>query len=138
MTTGEALTATVGILLCGAMLAMVLRGQRPELALCLSLAAGVAVMVILVGQLTPLIATMRRMLSMTRLPQEYFGAVLKAGGICLLTQITADTCRDAGETALASKAEMVGRVLMLLIAVPLFEGLLALATSLINGQVMSG
>ncbi len=138
MTAGEVLTAAVGVLLCGALLATMLRSWRPELAMCLSLMAGVAVLVLLVGQLAPLIAAMRRMLSTAAFPTEYFGTVLKAAGVCLLTQLTADTCRDAGETALAGRAELVGRVLMLVIAVPLFEGLLRLVTELISGQVVSG
>ncbi len=137
MTVGDVLTATVGLLLCGAFLAVVLRSQRPELAMCLSLAAGVAVVALLLGQLMPLVASMRRMLSMTAVPSTYFGVVLKAAGVCLLTQLTADTCRDAGETALAAKAELVGRVLMLVVAIPLFEELLSMVVGLVDGQVLT-
>lgn len=138
MTVGEVLIAVVGVLLCAAMLAVLLRAQRPELAMCLGLAAAAAVAILLVRQIAPLISAMRRLLTMTTLPTEGFGVVLKAAGVCLLTQITADTCRDAGETALASKAELAGRVLMLMLAVPLFEELLSLVTALIGGQVTGG
>ncbi len=138
MTAGEVLIAVVGVMLCAAMLAVVLRQQRPELAMCLGLAAAVAVTILLVRQIAPLISTMRRLLTLTALPSEGFGVVLKAAGVCLLTQITADTCRDAGETALASKAELAGRVIMLILAVPLFEELLSLATTLVGGQVTGG
>ena len=138
MTVGEVLIAVVGVLLCAAMLAVLLRAQRPELAMCLGLAAAAAVAILLVRQIAPLISAMRRLLTMTALPTEGFGVVLKAAGVCLLTQITADTCRDAGETALASKAELAGRVLMLMLAVPLFEELLSLVTALIGGQVTGG
>ena len=55
-----------------------------------------------------------------------------------LTQLTADTCRDAGETALAAKAELVGRVLLLAVAVPLFQDLLTLVTALMSGQEAGG
>lgn len=138
MTTGGVLIAVVGVLLCAAMLAVLLRAQRPELAMCLGLAAAAVVTILIVRQIAPLISTMRRILTMTSLPTESFAVVLKAAGVCLLTQITADTCRDAGETALAAKAELTGRVLMLMLAVPLFEELLTLVTTLISGQVMSG
>ncbi len=138
MTMGEVLVAVVGVLLCAAMLAVLLRAQRPELAMCLGLAAAAVVAILLVRQISPLVSTMRRMLTLTALPTEGFAVVLKAAGVCLMTQITADTCRDAGETALAAKAEMAGRVLMLMLAVPLFEELLSLVTALVGGQVMSG
>jgi stage III sporulation protein AD len=138
MTAGDVLVACVGALLCAAMLAALLRVQRPELAMGLGLAAAALVSIMLLRQLSPFLSALRRMLAMTTISTENFGVVLKAAGVCLMAQLTADTCRDAGESALAAKAELVGRVLMLLMALPLFEELLTLATSLIGGQVMSG
>lgn len=134
---GEILVAVIGILLCAAMLAVLLRTHRPELAMCLTLGAGAAVLILVLRELTPLITSIRQMLSLADFPSEYFGVVLKAAGVCLLTQITADTCRDAGETALAGKAELAGRVFMLVLAVPLFEQVLGLVLALIDGQVVS-
>lgn len=125
-----ALVGAMGLLLCAAMLAVVLRGQRPELALGLSLAAGAVVLVMLLGQVTPLLSSVRQLLQGGGIPTQYISVVLKATGICLLTQLTADTCRDAGETALASKAELAGRLLLLALTVPLFTDILSLVTSL--------
>lgn len=134
----EILVAAVGLLLCGALLASVLRSQRPELAVCLSLLAGVLVVGLLLGQIAPLAATVRRMLTAGGMTQGSLTVVLKAAGVCLLTQIAADTCRDAGETALAGKAELVGRILLLLLAVPLFEDILTLVVGVVNGQAVTG
>ncbi len=130
--------AAMGLLICAGILALMLRGQRPELALCLSLAAGAAVMLMLMGHIAPLLSSLNGMLQSSAIPSEYIKTVLKATGICLLTQLTADTCRDAGETALAGKAELVGRVLLLMLSLPLFEDMLALVTTLAEGQAVSG
>ncbi len=134
----DTLIAAAGILLCGALLAVVLRDRRPEIALCLGLAAGAAVLLLLLRQALPLLSAVRRMADTAQIPSGYLAAVLKATGITLLTQLTADTCRDAGETALAAKAELVGRVLLLAVAVPLFEDLLTLVTALMSGQEAGG
>ena len=138
MSSTEVLVAAVGLLLCAVLLAVVLRPQRPEMAICLSLAAGALVLILLLGQMAPLLASIRRLVQGGDFSAEWLEAVLKAAGICLLTQLTADTCRDAGETALAGKAELTGRILLLLLAVPLFEQILTLVTGLINGQAVSG
>lgn len=124
------LIGVMGLLLCTAMLAVVLRGQRPELALGLSLAAGAVVLTVLLRQLTPLLSSLRQLLQDGSVPMPYITVVLKAVGICFLTQLTADTCRDAGETALAGKAELAGRLMLLALTVPLFSDILALVTSL--------
>ena len=129
------LVAVTGILLCSVLLAVLLRGQRPELALCLGMAAGVLVVLLLLRQTAPLLATVRRMLQAADFPSVYLTTVLKAAGITLLT---ADTCRDAGESALAAKAELAGRILLLALAVPLFEQILTLVTAMMNGQAVSG
>ena len=93
---------------------------------------------VLLAAALPLLSAVRRMADTAQIPSGYLAAVLKAAGITLLTQLTADTCRDAGETALAAKAELVGRVLLLAVAVPLFQDLLTLVTALMSGQEAGG
>lgn len=48
-----------------------------------------------------------------------------------------DACKDAGESALASKAELAGKLMLLMLALPLFEKIAQLAASLINGEAIS-
>ena len=129
----ELLVTAVGLLLCGALLSAVLRTGRPELSLCLSLLAGVLVVGLLLRQLSPLIAALRRMTALGGVGENHLGVVLRGAGICLVAQLAADTCRDAGDTALASKAELTGRVLLLLLAVPLYEEILTLVVGVVTG-----
>ena len=133
MTHTELLVTAVGVLLCGGLLSAVLRTQRPELAVCLSLLAGVLVMGMLLRQVSPLVAALRRMTALGRVGENHLGVVLRGAGICLVTQLAADTCRDAGDSALAGKAELTGRMLLLLLAVPLYEEILSLVTGVVMG-----
>lgn len=138
MTHTELLVAAVGMLLCGALLSAVLRAQRPELALCLSLLAGALTVGLLLRQLTPLVTALRRMTALGGVGEDGLGVVLRGAGICLVTRLAADTCRDAGDTALAGKAELTGRILLLLLAVPLYEQILTLIIGVVNGQAVTG
>lgn len=134
----ETTVAVMGVLLCGGMLAVVLRGQRPELSMCLALATGALAVMMLLRHVAPVLTAIDGMIQSSAIPSEYIKIVLKASGICLITQLTADTCRDAGETALAGKAELVGRMALLIISLPLFEDMLRLVTTLAQGQAVSG
>ena len=138
MTRMPMLVTVVGILLCGALLSAVLRTQRPELAVCLSLLAAALTVGMLLGELSPLITTLRRMTALGGIDDSGLAVVLRGAGICLVTQLAADTCRDAGDTALAGKAELAGRVLLLLLAVPLYEQILTLVVTMVNGQAVMG
>lgn len=138
MTHTQILVTAVGLLLCGGLLSVVLRAQRPELAMCLSLLVGVLVVGVLLKELTPLIAALRRMTALGGVGENHLGVVLRGAGICLVTQLAADTCRDAGDAALAGKAELTGRILLLLLAVPLYEQILTLIIGVVNGQAVMG
>ena len=138
MTQTELLLTAVGMLLCGALLSAVLRTSRPELAVCLSLLAGALAVGMLLGQISPLLTALRRMFALGGMGDSQLAVVLRGAGICLVTQLAADTCRDAGDTALANKAELTGRVLLLLLAVPLYEQILALIVNVVNGQAVTG
>lgn len=126
------LIAAVGVLLCAALLSTVLWVWRPELALGLSLAAGALVVGLLLKELAPLLTSLRRMMTVGGLSDNALAVVLRAAGVCFVTQWAADTCRDAGQSALAGKAELTGRVLLLLMTVPLFEQVLALVTGVVG------
>lgn len=121
-----------GVVVVAAFLAVILRQQRPEQAMAVSLAAGIGILALVAAKALPVIGSLRELLAGAALPSEYGAILFKALGICLLTQLAADACRDAGENALASKAELAGKLLLLTLALPLFEKIAQTAAALIN------
>ena len=61
------------------------------------------------------------LLQAAALPGKYALILFKALGLCWLAQFAADSCRDAGESALASKVELAGKTAVLLTTLPLFS-----------------
>ena len=121
----------IGIGIIAAVLALILKQHRPEFALLVSLAAGVFILAMITGGLVPVVERINSMITAANMPSEYAGILLRVLGICFITQIACDTCKDAGETAIAAKVEMAGRVAILIISLPLFEQVLTIAYSLI-------
>lgn len=112
--------AAVFAAVCGALLK---RGQK-EIALLFSLAA-VLVFLCVLPQIETLTSTFREWAELSGMP-EVFGALLKALGIVLIGRITADLCKDAGESAIASGVELAVKTAVLLTALPLLNRLLSL------------
>ena len=50
-----------------------------------------------------------------------------------MPETRADACRDAGEGALAARAETFGRLAAFAVSIPLLRGFAALVTALIKG-----
>ena len=70
-----------------------------------------------------------------RLDAEWIQILLKTLGICLLCQITASVCRDAGENSLAFGVETVCRFTVLVEALPLLRELLDAVVHLLEGSL---
>ena len=62
----------------------------------------------------------------------YAEVLLRALGIALLTQYAAEICRECGEGAAASGVEMTGKIEILLLALPLIDEILSLASNLLS------
>lgn len=115
-----------------AFLAAFLRRSHPEQAMAVTLIAGVLMVAAALTYVVPLIGDVQQMLDAGGLPREYTGILFKALGICVITQLAADACRDAGEQGLASKAEFVGKLMLLALALPMFQKIGEVAVSLIE------
>lgn len=122
----------IGVGMIAAMISILLRQYRPEYAMLVSLAAGVAILLLAVEQLGPVVEQLKVMMNSVSLSYEYIEILLKALGICYLTQVACDCCKDAGESAIASKMEIAGKVAVLLISLPLFTQVLSIVRNLMT------
>ena len=114
----------IALCVAAAMLCALIRVQRPELATAVSLAAGVAVVGMLATQLqteAPKLEGLNRVL--TGMDPDIRNAVLRGAGIAILSDLGAQLCRDAGETALAGRVTLIARVSILALCAPLLSAL---------------
>ncbi|MDU7337467.1 MAG: SpoIIIAC/SpoIIIAD family protein [Clostridium sp.] len=122
-----------GLALVSAVIAVMLRRYNQEYAVVVSITAGVIILVQILANIVPAIRQINSLLTATQLPSEYGIILFKTLGICFLAQFAADSCRDAGESALASKVELAGKLSIVLLALPLFEKIASTALALIGG-----
>lgn len=122
--------AGIGIL--AAALALVLKQYRAEYGLLLSISAGVMLLVFAMRYVGELAGFIERVSSSLRLPRDFIPVLFKVLGIAYLAQFASDTCRDAGENALAGKVELIGKGAMLAVALPVLEGLLDIISSIVS------
>ena len=118
-----------GFAVCAAALALVMRRLRPESAPLLVIAASAMAALMVVPQLAEIISGIAALAKTGGLEDSYMSQLLKVGGVSLLMDFSAQTCRDAGEDGLAVKVELAGRVILIALAMPVIHTLL--------GQIMS-
>ena len=119
--------AIVLICLAAALACALLRPLRPELAMGVALAGGIAALFALRDEAQEVVRLLQGLVRRTELTQEHAGLLLRACGIALASEFGAELCRDAGESALAGRVELGASVALLAMSAPLIEKMLALA-----------
>lgn len=122
----------IGLALVAATLALVLRQYRPEYAVLVSLISSVILLVAVLAGAGQVVESINNMAKAASIPGEFSQILFKSLGICIVTQLASDTCKDAGESAIASKVETAGKIAVLVISLPLFTRLIEIAASLIS------
>ena len=122
----------VSVALVALILSLIVRHYRSEYSAFISLGAAIVIWAILSDTLQGSLDAMRLMLDGTGIDSGYISIVFKALGICILTQIASDICRDAGESALATKTEIAGKIIILGVAMPMITSIAQTAVELIN------
>ena len=126
------LTGILALALTAAFSAVALRKYAPETSVVIAVAAGAVILLELLSHLSPELQEIRSLLSQAGLDGSYGAVLLKTLGVCFVCQFTSDACRDAGQTALASKVELAAKLSMLIIALPLLKGILHTAAELLT------
>ena len=78
------ITALIVLCIITALLALSLRGQRPEFAMLLSLGCGVFVLLNLLGQMKGILSGLERVMAGLSGQSDLTGIILKALGICIV------------------------------------------------------
>lgn len=127
------IAAIGGLALAAAALCALLRRYHGEYALLISVGAGILIVIQMFSSLIPIVHEIETLSQQAGIASEYGEVLFKAVGICFLAQFAGDACRDAGETALASRVETAARLAMTAAALPLFRQLAEMALTLIGG-----
>ena len=114
-----------------ALFGTVVRRGAPELALLLTVTAGVWILTAVLDGLGAAAAMAERLAQLAQMDAAVAGPVLKTVVGALVTRITAEICRGAGEGGLAAFVETAGTILALTAALPLMSAVLTMLEELL-------
>ena len=122
----------VSTALIAAILSLILKQYKPEYSLFISISAGILIFLSVLAVIRPIMDFISDLTAQTGLSGVYAEVLIKSLAVCYITQLASDCCTDAGETAIAGKLQIAGKIAILLIALPMFKSLTELVTELIN------
>ena len=128
----EQLFKILAVCIIAAAICIILKPKNGEYALFVTLGAGALIFTVIFKNIFSTFSEVEKMLSAYGVEAEYFKVALKALGIGYITSFAADSCRDAGQSALASKAELAGKCAVWMLSLPLVVSVLKIAVGFIK------
>ncbi|HOJ76494.1 MAG TPA: stage III sporulation protein AD [Bacillota bacterium] len=118
--------ATLGFILLVTILLIILRHDRPEIAMLLALAATAVIMVGLLKNVSEILLVFEDLAVKANVNTNYLKLIIKIVGIAYLAGFGAQICKDAGENSMAAKIELAGKIFILTMGIPIMVGILDL------------
>lgn len=113
------------------MMALLLKQYCSEQSMLISVAVCTLVMVSVIVMLEAPLNEVRDIFVSAGVSEGSISIVFKALGISCITHISAEICRDSGESAMGAAAELWGRVAVALISLPIMKSFLQLIDKLL-------
>ena len=119
------------VALTGLMLATLLKSVNKEISIYIILATVIIIFLAVIERLEEVFAFIQTIYDKVPYGKTFFPVILKVLAVSYITDFTAQLCRDAGESAVAYKVEMAGKVIIFCLAIPVLSAILKPVDTLI-------
>ncbi len=126
----EILVKIIGIAIITTVAVLIIKQLKPELAVVVGLAGSIIIVIIIVNMLGSVFNIFDGIVERTGVDKELFVVVLKIIGVGYLTEFSANLCLDAGVNSMADKIMLAGKVVIMLMALPIINNLLEIVYGL--------
>ena len=103
---------------------LILKNTRPEIAVLVSITGGITILFMLVESLGTVFSSINAIVNRTGVRNDVFAALLKIVGIGYLTEFASGICTDAGNQSMSQKVLLGGKVIILILALPIVNNLI--------------
>lgn len=109
----------VGIGLISTFLVLILKEQKSNVAFLLVMFVGSTIFIFLVDKIYEIIQMIERIAMNAHVNLVYVETILKIIGIAYIAEFATQITKDAGQSAIASKIELGGKIIILAMAIPI-------------------
>jgi stage III sporulation protein AD len=117
------LVKILGIGLIASIAILVVKQIKPEIAMVITIASSLIILLLLVEMLASVTQVFDVLVLKTGIDRELFSSILKIIGIGYITEFSANICIDTGNTSIADKILLAGKVVILVLSLPIITSL---------------
>lgn len=108
----------VGLCIVTTILVVLIREDRPEIALQMSIVVGVIIFLRMINQILVVIEYLKNLSLRANINNLYITTVFKIIGIAYIAEFGSQVCKDAGSFSIASKIEFSAKIFILVLSFP--------------------
>ena len=114
----------IGIGLIALIIIIILKQYKPEFAVYVSILAGIFILLLSLAKISGIVNLLKDLASRANISSQFLGIILKITGIAILTEFAVSICQDSGESSIANKIDIGGKVTIITISLPIISSLL--------------
>ena len=114
----------VGIGLVSLVIIIIVKQYKPEFAVYVSLTASILILMLVFDKLFDVINLLSNLANKTAINTKFIALLIKITGIAILTEFAVSICKDCGESAIANKMDIGGKIMIVAVSVPIISSLL--------------
>lgn len=114
----------IGVAFVTSITAILLKGTKPELSFAVTVTGVIVILLFIIDSLQNTIGLLNELVEMTGVDNGIFKILVKIVGVGYLTEFSSGILNDFGSNAVADKVALGGKITILLLSLPVLEGLL--------------
>lgn len=122
----------IAVALVCSIIVLYLKNVKPELAFSAAIASGVILLIMIIGMLTDVFSFFNDILDKTGIDNTLFKTILKILGVGYLIEFSAGLIEDFGSKSIANKVIFGGKILILIMSLPIIKSMLVLIISFLE------
>ncbi len=103
---------------------MIFENTRKDLAIYVSIAVGILIFLFMITKITSILQFIQELSAKANIDFIYLTTVFKILGIAYLASFCSEICKDAGQGNIGTKVEFAGKILILVLAIPILMAVL--------------
>jgi len=113
-------------------LVVAIKQKQPEIGMQVSMVAGLIIFIYVIDYLVTAVDYIKDIVSRYDIPYESITIVLKIIGIAYICEFAVQLLKDTGESSLASKVELAGRVFIIVLSLPIITSFMNMVIGLLG------
>ena len=115
----------------GAILSLVIKEYKPSIAICIGIICSLFLFYEVLEQINYIFVAASSISSALSVNHDYVETIIKITGISCISRFGTEICRDAGQNAIAANLELAGKIIIVVLSLPILTSVINLILGLL-------